>query len=302
MTPASRRAAVQHLIDHLEISERRACRLAGQHRAVQRYVSTRPQNHELNARLEELARERPRFGYRRLGILLRREGHVVNHKRVYRLYTERGLAVRRKTRKRVAQANRHTAVTATARNECWSMDFLSDSMTDGRSLRVFAVVDDHSKLCPAMIADVAIPAERVIRALDRAIEQYGKPDSIRTDNGPEFTSRALDAWAYERGITHHFIRPGKPVENAIAESFNSRVRDEHLNQHCFSSVRHAQDLTEAWREDYNRVRPHSALDGRSPLLFLAETESGAESEAISVTRTTSPEPHNSAEIVKLSAD
>lgn len=149
------------------------------------------------------------------------------------------------------------------------MDFLSDALNDGRGLRVFAAVDDYSKRCIALECDVALPAARVLRTLDQAIEEYGKPTAIRTDNGPEFTSKAFDRWAYDRGIEQHFIRPGKPVENAFAESLNSRIRDEHLNLHCFSSVQHARDLSASWREDYNSHRPHSALAGLSPEQFLA---------------------------------
>ncbi len=149
------------------------------------------------------------------------------------------------------------------------MDFLSDAMTDGRALRVFAVVDDYSKLCPALGCDVSLPAGRVTRMLDQAIEEHGAPRAIRTDNGPEFISRAFDEWCYARGIEHHFIRPGKPVENAFAESFNSRVRDELLNQHCFTSIRHAQDLLDDWHADYNSVRPHTSLGGLSPEAFLS---------------------------------
>ncbi|MCR9248761.1 MAG: IS3 family transposase [bacterium] len=201
-------------------------------------------------------------------ILLRRDGFLVNHKRVYRLYRELGLAVRRKSRKRASQAPRATQPRSDQLNDCWSMDFLSDALTDGRTMRVFAAADDHSRRCVALDFDVALPAERVTRILDQAIETYGKPAAIRTDNGPEFTSRAFDAWAYRHGIEHHFIRPGKPVENAYAESFNGRLRDELLNQHCFSDLRHARELGDDWRNDYNFIRPHSALGGRSPEVFL----------------------------------
>ena len=181
-----------------------------------------------------------------------------------------GLSVRRKRRKRASQAARKALPAAEAVNDCWSMDFLSDSMTDGRSMRAFSCVDDFSRRGVALDVDVALPAERVTRILDRAIEVYGKPRQIRTDNGSEFRSKAFDAWAYEHGIEHHFIRPGKPVENAFAESFNGRIRDEFLNQHCFSSVRHAQDLSVDWLTDYNTFRPHTALGGLSPEQFLAE--------------------------------
>ncbi len=150
------------------------------------------------------------------------------------------------------------------------MDFLSDTLVDNRTMRVFAAVDDFSRTCLAMEFDVALPAERVTRILDLAIAKYGKPKRIRTDNGPEFTSKAFDAWAYAHGIEHHFIRPGKPTENAFAESFNGRVRDEFLNQHCFTSIGHARDLGSDWHQDYNAVRPHTSLGGRSPEQFLAD--------------------------------
>ncbi len=251
------------------LSERASCELAGQHRSVQQYASIAKPIVGLVERLLELATERPRFGYRRLCVLLRREGWAVNHKRVYRLYRELGLTVRKKRRKRASQAPREALPAAKTSNDCWSMDFLSDAMTDGRGLRVFAAVDDYSRLCPSLGCAVSLPAGRVTRMLDQAIESHGTPRMIRTDNGPEFTSQAFDAWCYARGIEHHFIRPGKPVENAFAESFNGRLRDEMLNQHCFTSVRHAQDLLDDWRADYNAVRPHTSLGGHSPESFLA---------------------------------
>ena len=175
--------------------------------------------------MREHALERPRFGYKRITILLRRDGFHVNHKRVYRIYKRFGLAVKRKRRKQASKASREAMPVASELNDCWSMDFLSDAMTDGRALRVFAAVDDHSRLCMAFDFEVSMSAPRVTRILDQAIEIYGKPKAIRTDNGPEFTSKAFDAWAYAHGIEHHFIRPGKPVENAIAESlWRSRAR------------------------------------------------------------------------------
>jgi len=239
VSPAARREVVEYFRDEFDLSERVACSLAGQHRSVQRYASVAQSMVELVKRLLELAAERPRFGYRRLWMLLRREGWLVNHKRVWRLYRDHGLTVRKKRRKRASQAPREALPAATSPNECWSMDFLSDAMTDGRVLRVFAVVDDCSKLCPSLGCDVALPAGRVTRMLDRAIEEHGTPRAIRSD------------------------------KNAFAESFNGRVRDEMLNQHCFTSVRHAQDLLDDWRADYNAVRPHTALGGMSPEQFLA---------------------------------
>jgi putative transposase len=237
--------------------------------------------------LVELAKARPRFGYRRLGTLLKREGFAVNHKRVYRLYSELQLAVRRKPRRRASQAPREAQPKATRPNECWSMDFLSDSMTDGRTLRVFTVVDDCSKLSVALVCDVSLPAARIVRELDKAIELYGKPAAFRSDNGPEFIAKVFDEWAYRNGIQHHFIRPGKPIESAFAESFNGRVRDEFLNQHCFSSVRHAIDLAANWHEDFNTVRPHTSLGGLSPMQYLAAR---AESEGSRCELASNPEP------------
>jgi putative transposase len=200
--------------------------------------------------------------------------------------------VRQKKRKRVSQANRKAAPKAEAMNDCWSMDFLSDSLTDGRAIRIFAVIDDHSRLCTCIDADTSLPAGRVIRALESAIEIHGKPRAIRTDNGPEFTSRALDEWLHEQGITHHFIRPGKPVENAFAESFNGRVRDEFLNQHLFHSVRHAKDLALEWVEDYNSIRPHSALRGMSPCEYI---KAGGHGPRPASSNTTGIEPVTKAE-------
>lgn len=274
MSPAGRRDVVEHFRTEFGLSERRACRLAGQPRSTQRYVSIRSDDEQLLQRLVELAGERPRFGYRRLGVLLRREGFGVNHKRVYRLYRDARLAVRKKRRRRVSQANRTVELVATRPNDCWSMDFLSDTLADGRAIRVFAAVDDHSKVSPVVEVDLSLPAPRVIRALDRAIEEHGKPAAVRTDNGPEFASKAFDAWAYRHGIEHQFIRPGKPVENAFAESFNSRLRDECLNLHWFDSVAHARELLEEWRNDYNSLRPHTALGDRAPLELLQPLAGG----------------------------
>jgi putative transposase len=277
VSPSSRRPLVDRLRTKFAFLERRASELVGQNRSIQRYESVHEDDAELARRITELAAERPCFGYRRIHTLLRREGREVNHKKVSRLYGGLGLAVRRNERKRVAQADRAAAPKAEAVNDCWSMDFVSDSINDGRALRFFAVADDHSRLCPCIDADTSLPAGRVIRALEAAIEVHGKPRAIRTDNGPEFTSRALDQWPHEQGITHHFIRPRKPVENAFAESFNGGLRDEFQNQHLFSSVRHARDFAQEWVEDYNTIPPHPALRGLSPQEYIqpqAQTEAG----------------------------
>jgi putative transposase len=183
------------------------------------------------------------------------------------MYREEKLAVRRKRRKRVAQTARQPKVLPDGPNERWSMDFMADSLATGRGFRVLNVVDDYTRECVAIEADTSLSGERVARVLDRVIERRGKPQSVVMDNGPEFTSRALDAWAYEHGIQLDFIRPGKPIENCFVESFNGKFRDECLNQHWFTSLMDARREIEAWRRDYNRVRPHSSLGQIPPAVF-----------------------------------
>lgn len=269
VSPKARRELVGYFEREFDLSERRACSLARVSRSVLRYDSVREPDDPLRERLHALAVQRPRFGYRRLAILLRREGVDANHKRIWRVYRDAGLSVRRKRRKRIAWASRPERCVAAMPNARWSMDFMSDSLVDGRSLRVLNIVDDFSRRAVAMEVDLSLPAQRVIRALEEASELYGSPRSIIVDNGPEFASKVLDAWCYERGIELVFIRPGKPIENAYAESFNGRVREECLNQHAFESVSHARTVIESWCEDYNVIRPHSSLGGLAPEEFLA---------------------------------
>lgn len=231
---------------------------------------------ELLTRIQELTVERPRFAYHRLHTLLLREDWLINHKRVFRIYSELGLQVRRKKRKRAARPSRKPKVLPTRVNEAWSMDFMSDALADGRNIRVFNVVDDLTREAVAMDVDFSLPVRRVIRALDRAIEDRGKPQRILMDNGSEFTSRVLDAWAYKRGIELHFITPGRPSENATVESFNARVRDECQNQHCFFSMDEARAILENFQTDYNRIRSHSTLGYLSPANYEAlHTEADA---------------------------
>lgn len=220
----------------------------------------------------ELAAERPRFGYRGLYMLLRRDGLVINHKRVQRMYREQGLQVQRKKRRQRARPSRCPKVTPTRRNESWSMDFMSDAFTDGRVFRVFNVVDDLTKEAVVMEVGVSLPSRRVIEALERAIAERGKPSRIRLDNGPEFTSQLLDVWAHNRGIELRFSRPGKPVDNCDVESFNSRVRDECLNLHCFRDLAEAEAIIEDWRVDYNELRPQARLGRRTPAEYAASLE------------------------------
>lgn len=271
MTAAGRRQVVTWAREAADLSERKACRFFGIARSTVQYHSVRPEDRELRARLKALAEERRRWGYRMLHVLLEREGHELNHKRVYRLYREEGLQVRRRRRRKRAVRPRRVMETPGAANERWSMDFVHDQLASGRQLRCFTVVDDFTREAVAIDVAHSIPGERVAAVLDRTGLVRGFPRSIVCDNGPEFTSRVLDQWAHERAIELSFIRPGKPVENAFAESFNGTFREECLNEHWFLSLREAKREIEAWRIDYNEVRPHSSLGNLTPAEF-AETE------------------------------
>lgn len=251
------------------LSERRACRLVGMPRSSYRYAVRRPEPAGLRERLRDLAQERRRFGYRRLSVLLRREGWPVNHKRVYGLYREEGLGVRRRKRKRIGVVERQPLAIPTRTNERWSMDFICDALSEGRKFRSLNLVDDFNRECLAAEVDTCIPGARVVRVLERWRERRGLPQILVMDNGPEFAGRAVDVWAYEQGVKLHFIEPGKPVQNAFIESFNGKMRDECLNEHWFTSLGEAWETIEAWRRDYNELRPHSALGNRTPQEFTA---------------------------------
>jgi putative transposase len=246
------------------ISQRTACRYLGIHRALCRYVSRRPSDTALRERLRALATERPRWGVPRLAWRLRRDGWPDNYKRIERISREEGLAVRRRPRKRVAVL-RVPKPAAQAANDRWSMDFVRDTLADGRVCRTFTVVDDDTRECPVIEVDTSLCGERVVRVLERLRVTRGVPRTLVCDNGPEFIGRALDAWAHQHGVHLHFIRPGPPVENCYIESFNGRLRDECLNQHWFRSLADAQRRIEAWRLEYNGARPHRGLGGWTPL-------------------------------------
>lgn len=273
MTAEHRRTAVRQAQETAAqwghaMSERRACRLVGFARATCRYAPRRPQHAALRARLRTLAEQRVRWGYRRLTVLLRREGIRVNHKLIHRLYREEGLAVRPKRRKRTAVARVPLPAPAAA-NEHWSLDFVSDALADGRKFRCLTLVDQFTRECPVIEVDTSLPGERVVRVLDRVIAERGTPRVITIDNGPELAGKALDAWAYRHGVLLDFIQPGKPVENAFIESFNGKFRDECLDQHWFLHLGDARRLIEAYRQDYNEVRPHSSLGNLTPAEFAA---------------------------------
>jgi putative transposase len=211
-----------------------------------------------------LAAQRRRFGYRRLTVLLRRAGQQINHKRVYRIYRQEGLAVRRRRRKKLAAGIRIVLAPPTQPNQRWSMDFMGDSLASGRPFRILNIVDDYTREAIATEVDTSMPGQRVVRVLEQIASTRPLPTTIVCDNGPEFTGRALDAWAYARGVQLHFIRPGKPIENAFAESFNGKMRDECLNENWFADLGEARTKIGLWRIDYNEVRPHSALGNRTP--------------------------------------
>jgi putative transposase len=246
------------------VSERRAARLVGIARTTVRYQDHRRDDESVLNRLRTLAAERPRFGYRRLHILLRREGQPINHKRVYRLYRAAGLAVRRRQRKRVARSRVERPAIGLVPNATWTLDFMSDALSRGRRIRVLSILDTCTREALAIEVNTSLPSASVIRVLEQVISERGQPAEIVMDNGPELTSRRLDQWADERGIRLRFIEPGKPVQNAVMESFNGRLRDECLNQHWFTSLADARRLVEDWRLDYNEVRPHSSLGYRTP--------------------------------------
>jgi putative transposase len=231
---------------------------------VYRYKPKPASDEGIRKRLRELAEQRKRFGSPRLHIMLRREGLVINHKKTERLYREEGLALRRKRKRKRAAGIRVVMAPPQRINERWSMDFVTDNTVTNRRFRALTIVDDYSRECPAIEVDTSLGGRRVVSVLDRLSETRGLPEVITIDNGPEFAGKALDEWAYRKGVKLNFIRPGKPIENAFVESFNGRFRDECLNTNWFLSVKHAREVIEEWRRDYNEVRPHSSLKGNTP--------------------------------------
>ena len=260
--------AVTHAVTSLGRSIRKACLLVGLSRASYDYKPIADRDDKLRERIRELANQRRRFGCPRIHILLRRERLVINHKRTERIYREEGLSLRKRRRKKTAARTRVILPVPERTNERWSMDFVTDSMVTGRRFRALVIVDDYSRECPAIEVDTSLGGFRVVSVLERLRETRGLPEVITIDNGPEFAGRALDEWAYSRGVKLNFIRPGKPIENAFAESFIGRLRDECLNENWFMSLKHARDIIENWRIDYNEDRPHGSLGGLSPNEFV----------------------------------
>jgi putative transposase len=262
---------VSWAINEKSYSQRRACGLAGIAPKVYRYRSVRGDDGVLRVRLRSLASERRRFGYRRLHLLLAREGIHVNHKKLFRIYRQEGLCVRKRGGRKRALGTRAPIMLPLARNERWSLDFVSDGLGDGRRFRILAVVDDFTRECLALIADTSLSGARVARELDSVIAARGKPVTVVSDNGTELTSTALLHWQQETGVAWHYIQPGKPQQNGFVESFNGRLRDELLNETLFGSLSQARRVIEDWRIDYNGQRPHTSLGGLTPNEFATRS-------------------------------
>ena len=267
------------------ISERRACGLIGLWRSSCRYRKKPDRNQELRQKLVQFAQERPRFGYRRLGVLLAGEGHYVNHKRLFRVYREEGLSVKRIRRKKLVRAG-VSRPALTAPNEEWSLDFVCDALATGRALRVLSIIDNFTRECLAIETDTSLASQRVTRVLDDVIARRGSPKGLRLDNGPELTSRHFLGWCIDRKIATNYIQPGKPMQNGHIESFNGRLRDECLNTNWFRNLFEARRKISLWRDDYNRSRPHSSLAYRTPNDFAAQWQRPSSS-SISIPQ---PEP------------
>ena len=255
---------MRHLKGNYAVSLRRACGLMGL-RPSSYYYRPRPADDDaLRAALKEAAARRRRWGYRMLTELLRRQGFEDNHKRIYRVYREEALQVPVRRKRKTARWRGEAPAPTSHRDDRWSMDFMSDQLACGRRIRTLNIIDDHTRECLAIEVDFSIGGGRVARTLDRIVAGRGHPRRILTDNGPEFTGKALDRWAYEHRVELEFIQPGKPVQNAFVESFNGTFRDECLNENWFTGLADAREIIEDWRRDYNEVRPHSSLDGRTP--------------------------------------
>jgi len=267
VTPDAKRKAVAYLMETHLVSQRRACAALNVDRSTVRYRSRRDDDAELRATIRRVSKERRRFGYRRIHVMVEREGHKVNHKKLRRIYREEKLQVRRRGGRKRALGTRKPMVLPDGPNQRWSLDFVSDAFTDGRRFRILTVVDDFTRENLALVADTSLSGLRVTRELDQIIAERGMPGTIVSDNGTEFTSMTILRWVQGTGIDWHYIAPGKPTQNAFIESFNGKLRDECLNETLFSSLVEARETLDAWQEDYNTHRPHSALGNLTPKEF-----------------------------------
>ena len=263
VAPKAKRACSQLIVETHKMSERRACRLVGQSRSVKRYRSIKT-DEALAEKIQKIAYEKRRYGYRRIHMILKREGMRVNHKKVYRIYTQSGLKVaKRKTRRKVL-GERKMDIFITKPNQRWALDFVSDALSDGRRIRLLAIIDVYTRQCLKIVVETSLSGRSVLRALEEGIEEFGRPEEIISDNGTEFTSNIVVRWCREKGQSWKYIAPGKPYQNGSIESFNGKLRDECLNENWFLSLKDAKMLIEAWRSEYNNERPHSALGGKTP--------------------------------------
>ncbi|SMX56343.1 Conserved Hypothetical protein; Putative Insertion element [Bradyrhizobium sp. ORS 285] len=269
VTPAAKRKAVAHLVGVHGMSERRACKAIGCCRMTVRYQTSRADDAGLRQRMRAIAHERRRFGYRSLHVLLRRQGYLVNHKKLFRLYREERLTVRRRGGRKRALGTRAPMTVPLLPNDRWSLDFVSDQMTDGRRFRILTVVDDCARGCLALVADTSLSGARVARELDRLVAERGKPRMVVSDNGSQLTSNAILTWADQSRVAWHYIARGNPMQNAFIESFNAPLRDELLNETLFTSLAQACVALRCWRADYNDARPHSQLGWKTPSEFAA---------------------------------
>lgn len=281
--PVERRAVTRWMVEAYRVSLRKACRASGTAMSSMQYRPVRPDQYPLRQRIKEIATTRVSYGYRRVQVLLRREGWKVNAKRTYRLYREEGLCLRlKRPKRRRSAARRQESVVATGANQLWAMDFMSDALADGRRLRVLTVLDTFTRECVALEVSGTFGGADVARALTRAGVQRGLPIGIHVDNGTEFTSKVFDHWAYANQVRLDFSRPGKPTDNAFIESFNAQVRRECLSQHYFSTLIDARLVLDAWRDDYNNRRPHGSLGQRTPAEYRAAVDGDEASEQLAL--------------------
>lgn len=272
VSPQIKRLCAQQMMNGHLLSQRRAFKLVALNRSVGRYISKKADDEGVKEKIKTVALDRPRFGYRRIHVVLKKSGLKINHKKVFRLYQELDLKVRKRRARKRSLGARLAKVKASEVNQIWSLDFMMDRLADGRKIRLLNIVDEFTRESLRMVVDTSLSGARVVRELEEVIKFRGSPKRIISDNGTEFTSKAVLNWIYEKEIHWHYIDPGKPMQNGTIESFNGRVRDEFLNLHWFASLKEAQVLAEEWRRDYNERRPHSALEGMSPLEFKRAIE------------------------------
>lgn len=264
VTPQAKKSCLKWIIDKYFLSERRACKLVGIHRATVRYKTKKADETWLIEKIKTIAYEKRRFGYRRIHIMLKRENIVINHKKVFRIYKKLGLKVLKRSGRKKALGTRGNFLKAKYKNHKWSLDFVHDALVDGRKIRLLTIIDEYTKECLQIAVDTSLNGRRVVKELEKLIKERGKPEMITSDNGTEFTSNYLLRFCSEKSINWHYIQPGKPYQNGNIESFNGKLRDECLNENLFLSLSEAQRIIANWREEYNSFRPHTALFGKTP--------------------------------------